>query len=73
VIRVACLSRDVVIQGILEETHLYEFNCYSQSIRCGLSLDTHEKARKCDLYASIREDAPCSLVSVKGSSETHLI
>ena len=27
VIRVAYLSRDVVLQNILEETHLYEFDC----------------------------------------------
>jgi hypothetical protein len=41
-------------------------------MRCRLSLDTHEKARKCDLYASNRGDASCSLVSVMGFSETHL-
>ena len=27
VIRVAYLSRDVVLQNILEGTHLYEFDC----------------------------------------------
>jgi hypothetical protein len=41
-------------------------------MRCELSLDTNKKARKCDLYASIRRDAPCNLVLVKGSSETYL-
>ena len=41
-------------------------------MRCGSSLDTHEKTRKCDVYASNREDALCRLVPVKGSSKTHL-
>jgi hypothetical protein len=31
-----------------------------------------KKARKCELYACNRGDAPYSLVSVMGFSETHL-
>jgi hypothetical protein len=41
-------------------------------MRCGYSLDAHEKAPKCDLYASNRGKALGSLVSVKRLCETHL-
>ena len=42
VFQVACQSKDV-LQTIFWGTHLYESDCWSQSMRFGWSLNTHER------------------------------